>query len=167
MQAAEAQPLILTLRIDAESRAFFSAQRKLYFSPERNYLEAHLTLFHQLPDVPETFTYMESLQQKVFDLQVTRLMNLGAGVAYKIESAELLALHRKLAAHFADVLIPQDKQGFRPHITVMNKVKPDEAKALLGELSEKFEPFSARAIGLDIWVYLGGPWEHKATFLFE
>ena len=164
MQATEKQPLILTLRLDADSQEFFNVQRRLYFPPERNYLDAHLTLFHQLRDEPETFNYLENLHQNAFDLQVAGLINLGAGVAYKIESAELLTLRRKLSAHFSNVLIPQDKQGFRPHITIMNKVQPDTAKALLAELSESFAPFSIHATGLDVWVYLNGPWEHKATF---
>lgn len=84
MQAAKTQPLILTLRLDEDSQAFFNTQRRLYFPPERNFLDAHLTLFHQLPDEAATFEYLEESQQSNFSLQVSGLMNLGAGVAYKI-----------------------------------------------------------------------------------
>ena len=48
------QPFILTLQLDAESFARFNALRQQYFPPSRNYLEAHLTLFHALPAQNET-----------------------------------------------------------------------------------------------------------------
>src|SRR5690349_8276110 len=95
------QPLILTLGIDADSQAFFNAQRKRYFPPERNYLDAHLSLFHQLPDVPETLKYFDVLQQSAFNMDVIGLMNLGAGVAYKIDSPKLLSLHKEISKQFA------------------------------------------------------------------
>ena len=42
-------PLILTLQLDERSFAFFGAQRRRYFPLERNFIPAHLTLFHALP----------------------------------------------------------------------------------------------------------------------
>jgi hypothetical protein len=44
-----AQPLILTLRMDERSQERFDRLRETHFPPERNYLRAHLTLFHKLP----------------------------------------------------------------------------------------------------------------------
>ena len=41
-------PLILTLVLDAASQAFFDRLRRQHFPPERNVLDAHLTLFHAL-----------------------------------------------------------------------------------------------------------------------
>ena len=41
--------LILTLIIDGEAQNFFNILRQRYFPAERNYLDAHLTLFHNLP----------------------------------------------------------------------------------------------------------------------
>jgi hypothetical protein len=108
------QPLILTLKLDEESRAFFNAQRKQYFPPERNFLDAHLTLFHQLPAEPATYRFLTGLVHEPFSLTITGLINLGAGVAYRIESPELLALHKLLSVQFREVLILQDRQGFRP-----------------------------------------------------
>ncbi|PJJ80121.1 2'-5' RNA ligase family protein [Mucilaginibacter auburnensis] len=161
------EPLILTLQLDAQSEAFFNEQRQRYFPPERNFLNAHLTLFHQLPNTDETREYFESITQAPFKLQVTGLMSLGGGVAYKIESAALLGLRKTLADHFIEVLIPQDRQGFRPHITVQNKVLPEQAKELLNNLQEQFQPFKAEALGLNLWAYLGGPWRHDAYYAFK
>ncbi len=158
---------ILTLRLDQESQAFFDALRKKHFPVERNYLRAHLTLFHKLPDSAYTFAVLGEIAHEPFDLQVTGLRHLGAGVAYQIESDALQHLHQALRAAFARDLIPQDKQRFMPHITVQNKVTAAASKELFKELSESFTPFTARATGMDLWIYRGGPWEHKEGFTFE
>jgi hypothetical protein len=44
-----AQPLILTLQMDESSQEHFDRLREIHFPPERDYLQAHLTLFHKLP----------------------------------------------------------------------------------------------------------------------
>ncbi|MCO5948538.1 2'-5' RNA ligase family protein [Mucilaginibacter flavidus] len=154
------------MRLDAASQAFFDKQRARYFPPRLNLLSAHLTLFHQLPDQISTFEVLENLQQSLFNLEVTGLINLGAGVAYKIESPALLALYKLLSRHFNTDLIPQDRQGFRPHVVIMNKETPGKAKNLLNELSQHFEPFTITATGLDLWVYLDGPWAYRRGFDF-
>jgi len=167
MQTAQEHPLILTLRLDKDSHAFFTNQRKQYFPPERNYLEAHLTLFHHLSNQKEVSNFLSSLDVLQFELQVTGLMNLGAGVAYRIGSPELLCLRNTISGQFSTSLIPQDRQGFRPHITIMNKSTPQDARTLLNELSASFQQFSITATGLDLWSYLGGPWRHEETFDFR
>ena len=167
MQTIEKKPLILTIRFDPDSEAFFNAQREFYFPPERNFLQAHLTVFHQLPDQPATYGFLAGLDMSSFNIQVTGLMNLGAGVAYRLESQELAALHRQLSAHFLQFLIPQDRHGFRPHVVIMNKSTPENARALMSGLSVDFKPFKVQATGLDLWAYLGGPWSHQESFLFN
>ena len=161
------QPLILTVRMDDESQAFFNSQRKNYFPPERNVLDAHLMLFHQLPDEQFTYDNLAAVRFEPFNLQVTSLMNLGAGVDYRIESPEISSLQKNLRSQFLEVLIPQDLHGFRPHITIMNKSTPEKARALITELSAGFQPFSIQATGLDLWTYLNGPWQHERTYLFK
>ena len=160
-------PLILTLRLDAESQLYFDDLRNRYFPPERNFLKAHLTLFHQLPNFSETREFLDSLMIEPFGLSVNGLRHLGAGVAFTIASDELEKLHRKLRHNFADVLIPQDKQPFRPHITIQNKVTPEASKKLLLILNNSFEPFTVQATGLDLWEYLGGPWRHSFGLAFK
>jgi hypothetical protein len=46
-------PLILTLEMDTHSFEILDALRKKHFPPERNVLDAHITLFHKLPGEQE------------------------------------------------------------------------------------------------------------------
>ena len=48
MSGADA-PLILTAELPEDLHARFTDLRTEHFPPERNYLEAHVTLFHALP----------------------------------------------------------------------------------------------------------------------
>lgn len=160
------EPLILTLRLDDQSQVFFDSQGEKYFPPERNYLKAHLTLFHHLPNETEVADYLKTVKQVAFEIQVTGLTNLGAGAAYRLPSQELMALRDSLKQHFTEKLTPQDQQGFRPHITIQNKVLPAQASALLATLSETFQPFLVQALGLDVWTYLVGPWRHELSIPF-
>ena len=159
-------PLILTLRLLEKDQQFFNQLRKTYFPPERNYLNAHLSLFHQLEDNEQTIKTLKHLQQKPFMLTVSGLMFLGFGVAYRVESAELNMLRGEITKILKDSLIPQDLQPYRPHITIQNKVSPQTAKKLKATLESTFQPFIIKAIGLDLWTYLGGPWEHHSYYPF-
>jgi len=162
----EQNPLILTLRLDDSSQAYFDELRERYFPPDRNFLKAHLTLFHKLPDQPDTLEYFNNLQYGTFEMKVIGLRHLGAGVAYQIESPELQQLRKEVGVYFWPVLSPQDRQAFKPHITIQNKVTPEASKALLRQLSAPFKPFTVNGIGLDLWEYLGGPWRHNFSYDF-
>ncbi len=159
---------VLTLRLDPESQARFDHLRQLHFPPTRNLIAAHITLFHTLPDDAWiTAQLAESVTgQTAFSIGVTGVRSLGKGVAYTLASAPLQALHRSLSQAFLSELTPQDRQRFQPHVVVQNKVTPAAAQALLRSLESAFTPWSIQAIGLDLWHYLGGPWELAQTFLF-
>ena len=165
-----AQPLILTLAFDPESTGFFEAERRRHFPPERNLIPAHLTLFHHLPGADEASVarFLTSLCSGTvpFPLTISGLRFLGRGVAFAITSPDLLRLRATIATAFADRLIPQDRQGFRPHVTIQNKARPDEAKALFARLEAGFEPFGADAVGLLLWRYRDGPWEKRGFYRF-
>jgi len=155
-------PLILTLKIDADSQLFFNRLRRQYFPPERNYLDAHLTLFHHLParsgQILEDIEVEAKLHQHM-QLKVIEIKSIGNGVAYKVECAELLQLHKHMQTQWHEWLIPQDKQRLWPHITIQNKVEPAKALQLLAQLQQGFEPFSICGVGLSLFEYKGGPWE--------
>lgn len=153
--------------MDEVSQSYFDALRVEHFPAERNFLKAHLTLFHKLPDTAETVDILSDLTVSPFVVKVTTLINLGAGVAFRLEGAELTALRASLSKAYAEHLSPQDKQGFRGHVTVQNKTSPEIARTLLARLSEDFNPFEVSAVGIDLWYYLGGPWEHKQYFPFR
>lgn len=164
-------PLILTLALDAESFAFFNGLRQQHFPPERNFLAAHVTLFHHLPGArrPDLVAQLAARcqAQAPLNLQVTGLKFMGRGVAYALENEALQALHRELQAQWQPALTPQDQQKLRPHVTVQNKVDPAQARSLFEQLKADFVPFDATGTGLQLWAYRGGPWEAIQTFDFQ
>ncbi|MFC0384279.1 2'-5' RNA ligase family protein [Muricoccus vinaceus] len=163
-------PLILTLRFDDAAFARLDGLRRAHFPPERNQIPAHLTLFHALPG--------EALEEVVsglrtacaatppMELRFSGLRSLGRGVALEVEAPALVALRKALAYGWARRLTRQDAQGFRPHVTLQNKVTPEAAATLLAALSAGFEPWAGRAEGLLLWHYRGGPWEAAAEVPF-
>lgn len=163
-------PLILTLAFDQTSFAFFDAQRQRYFPPDRNFIPAHLTLFHHLPGAQAGAIAADlqavTRERSSFALSVKGLRPLGRGVAYELESSELAALRRDLAQRWDAWLVDQDRQKHQPHVTVQNKVDPKEARQLLLDLQAGFTPFTVQAEGLNLWHYLGGPWELAGRFDF-
>jgi 2'-5' RNA ligase len=166
---SSAAPLIVTLILDEDSSSFFNALRKAHFPPERNYLQAHLTLFHHLPEgEPFIIRTLEhtAAQHKPFPLAVTSTAFIGNGVAYKLESAKLQQLHASLQSAWKEWLIPQDRQRLWPHVTVQNKVPAANARVLYEELTNTFTPFMAYATGFSVWLYCGGPWKALATYPF-
>jgi 2'-5' RNA ligase len=159
---------VLTLALDDEAQHRFESLRQRHFPPARNRIPAHLTLFHTLPEADETVAVLREIasSQTVFSLEMTAPRSLGRGVAYFLESPPAGALHRRLSSAFAEHLSAQDRQGFRPHVVVQNKTTPEIAKATLALLLAGFEPSPVRAMGLDLWRYLDGPWEHMRRFTF-
>lgn len=166
-----APPLILTLTLDDASFALFEGLRRAHFPPERNQVPAHLTLFHTLPgDERRTIGALldqVSRQQQRITLDVAGLAFTGAGVAFSIASASLATLRRELAREWQHWLTPQDGHGFRPHVTVQNKVSPRAARELHRTLSATFQPFEAFGTGLHLWDYLGGPWRSRRAWRFQ
>ena len=165
------EPLILTLGMDDLSQQGFDRWREEHFPRERNFIPAHLTLFHKLPGdrEGEISQFLEDLcrRQPPFSLTATGLVFMGRGVGYRLESPALQGVRKRLADAWWPWLGAQDRQGFRPHVTVQNKVPPDEARTLHGRLEEAFAPFEVGAEGLLLWRYLGGPWEPVGTYGFE
>jgi 2'-5' RNA ligase len=163
-------PLVLSLQLEPEVQARFDAERRRLFPAGRTQVDAHVTLFHALPgDQAEGIVadLAELCRRPVFDLVVSEVMPLGRGVAYRIVSTALNRLHAELARRWAPWLTRQDAQGFRPHITVQNKVDPATARRTQAELSRNFQPLVTRATGLTLWEYVGGPWSHRASFPFR
>ncbi|KQP18843.1 2'-5' RNA ligase family protein [Methylobacterium sp. Leaf100] len=167
---ATSDPLILTLEMDAQTFAHFDGLRRRHFPAALNHIPAHVTLFHHLPGldeagITETVAALARTQAPP-EVAVTGLRFLGRGVAYGLDAPGLSAFRGRLAHEFASVLTAQDAQGWRPHVTIQNKVTAGVARALLAEREAAFAPFTFTAPGLVLWRYLGGPWERRAAFAF-
>lgn len=164
-------PLILTLTLDEASFARFDRERQAHFPAHLNHLSAHVTLFHHLPgDEHDAITaelHAACRNQPHLPVRATSVRSLGRGVAYRLESPELTAFRARLARTWEHWLTPQDRQRFQPHVTVQNKVTPDEARALHEQLQQTFVPFAVRGEGVSLWRYLRGPWELAETFAFR
>ncbi len=162
-------PIIVTALIGAPDFAYLDGLRRTHFPPERNVLRAHLTLFHHLPP-----SCADELKQLLRDeargndpqARLSGLINLGGGVAFRIESPDLEDIRARIAERFAPMLLPQDRNPWRAHVTVQNKVKAPEARALLDQLSADFRPRPLALTGLAAWWYRGGPWEAIAAYKF-
>ncbi len=162
-------PLILTLKLDPVSFERLDGLRRAHFPPALNHIPAHLTLFHKLPAerLEEVVGYLTtSVPAGPLQLQAIGLRKLGRGTAFEIAGAELKSFRGRLAHRWADVLSPQDAQGFRPHVTVQNKVEPIAARALYEQLGDGFQPFDLQGVGVLVWRYLGGPWRLEAEVGF-
>ena len=146
-------PLIVTAELDPATAAWLDDLRARHFPPERNFLRAHLTLFHALPRRPEL------PRSPVLDAVVEPPFTLGRGVAFAVACPPLIALRRRIAATFGDgELTAQDRGWSRPHVTVQNKVDPAVAVALHADLAAGYAARPATIGGLALWEYRGGPW---------
>ena len=162
-------PLVITLALDAESQAFFQLLRTRHFPAARNRVPAHLSLFHALPGDQQSSvlgTLRASCRRPLMPLEAIDIMKLGRGVAYRVEGDGLHALHDALRQVWWPWLTQQDRQGFRPHVVIQNKVEPAAAKALYAQLAATFRPFPVVATGILLWRYLEGPWELVETVPF-
>ena len=164
-------PLILTAQLPDDLQAWMTALRTEHFPPERNYLSAHVTLFHALPAFCESeiVGLMRQLASEFapVDARIAGIMSLGGGTAIRLESEGILRLRAMLAEHFHGLLTDQDSGGKRLHVTVQNKVTSKAAKALQAELAPVVEERAFRFRGLALHRYLGGPWEQIRETAFR
>ena len=164
-------PLILTAELPEDLHARFTDLRTEHFPPERNYLEAHVTLFHALPAQceDEVRRYLARLVGETAPVEgrVEGLMSLGGGTAIKLVSPAMLDLRDRIADHFHGMLTNQDQHRPRLHVTIQNKVTSKEAKALQAQLEGVIQPRDFTFRGLALYAYRGGPWEFLRRFAFR
>ena len=164
-------PLILTAELPADLHRRYTDLRTQYFPPERNYLEAHVTLFHAIPAQceDELRRYLARLAGELLPMegQVEGLMSLGGGTAIKLSSPDLLFLRDEIAEHFRGMLTKQDQHRPRLHVTIQNKVTSKEAKDVQAQLAGVIEPREFSFPGLALHAYRGGPWEFLRRFAFR
>jgi 2'-5' RNA ligase len=162
-------PLVVTALLDEATQRRFDEERRLLFPVGRTQVGAHVTLFHAVPGehLNAVRAALDSERhRKPPAVRVTGVRSLGRGAAYFLESPELAAVHGRLAEAWWPWLTPQDRQAFRPHVTVQNKVDPATAKATVAALTAAFVPIETSCEALELWRYAGGPWEAEATFRF-
>lgn len=170
------QPFILTLRLDKGTEKILTDLRIRYFPKHRNYLSAHVSLFHALPAAqkPTYHQILSSLSQTTapFTVGIKNPFALGRkGVALNVSSFKLRSIHDELLKRFKEQgveLTEQDQSRLRAHVTVQNKVGEEEAKRTLEEVKKMWAERGARAEGLVVWRYeVGGEWTWLKEYDFE
>jgi 2'-5' RNA ligase superfamily len=165
-----AGPLIVTADFATSDFAWLEGLRRAHYPAEHNRVPVHLTMFQGLPpSVVDEIRHQLALHsaEPPPRASIAGLMNLTSGVAFRVVSDELEAIREAVADHFHGLLCAPDAAGWRPHITIQNKVAPKQAKALLKELESEFRPRPLRIAGLSVHRYRGGPWETLATYKFR
>ena len=167
----EKPPFIVTAALPPDIHAWADGLRKAHFPPERNFLRAHVTLFHSL--LPSLFDELQTVlpgfaaEYAAPRAAITGLMNMGRGTAIAVESPQMLSIRQAIADRFHGTLTSQDQHKPRLHITVQNKVSPDDAKTLQRELEPQVERREFAFPALELHIYRGGPWEFVKRWAFR
>jgi hypothetical protein len=165
-----AGPLIITAGIAAGDLSWLEGLRRAHYPPERNQVASHLTIFHALPPSAETEVrarLAQIVRRQAPRASIEGLMDLGGGVAFRVVSSDLDRIRDELAIDLFGLLGAQDRGGWRPHITIQNKVSPKLARSLKQSLESTFRPKPLRISGLELNRYLDGPWEQLGSYKFR
>jgi 2'-5' RNA ligase superfamily len=164
-------PFIVTAELPGDVLAWADCLRRAHFPPERNKLQAHVTLFHSFaPSLRDELPRMLALLADEFappEVHFDGLMDLGGGTALALRSSGMLAIRELVAEHFHGALTAQDRHEPRLHITIQNKVDRPTAKTLQAELAGQLSPreFAFPALGLHL--YRETHWERVGKWPFR
>jgi hypothetical protein len=165
-----AGPLIVTADLAPPDFAWLEGLRRAHYPAGLNRVPVHLTMFQGLPPSAVDEVRRQLALHAAAPAPravIAGLMNFGGGVAYRVVSDELEAIRDSIADHFHGLLCAPDAAGWRPHITVQNKVPVKQARALIDQLEESFRPRPLGIAGLSVHRYRGGPWETLAAYRFR
>lgn len=146
----------MTLSLDKTTHQFLTGLRSKYFPPHRNFLSAHVTLFHALPPqrIHELDGYLDDIckEQKGWEVFIGEPKKMGkGGVMVSVRERpsgtieaireDLLSNLQRNAKSREDKLTEQDQRRMgKPHVTVLNKAESEEQVAkCLKEVEEEFE----------------------------
>jgi hypothetical protein len=162
--------LIVTAEIASRDFSWIESLRRAHYPVERNQVPAHLTMFRALPPSSEAelrTRLAHAVRTPPPAATIAGLMDLGGGVAFRIVSPDLDRLREDLADGLHGLLGAQDSGGWRPHVTIQNKVAPKVARSLIASLERGIVQRPLAISGLGLHRYLGGPWETIAVYPFR
>jgi hypothetical protein len=164
-------PFIVTAELPVDVFSWSNGLRAAHFPPERNWLKAHVTLFHAFaPSLREELRGMLGQVAAAHappPVRTDGLMDLGTGTALALRSPATLAIRADIAEHFHGALTAQDTHEPRLHITVQNKVTIQAARALQAELARTLRPREFAFTGLGLHLYIGPHWEPQQVWRFR
>ncbi|WP_294055515.1 2'-5' RNA ligase family protein [Sphingomonas sp.] len=160
----------MTALFGHEDFAFFNDLRGRYYPLDHNHVQAHVTMLSHLPpSVADELKRRLNAETRGVPAPAARLagvMDLNDGVALRIESHGLETIRDRIAQAFAPLLIPHDRAGWVPHVTLQNNVPRQVALAAKAELRASIVPRAVKIAGLASWWYRGGPWEAHSRHMF-
>jgi len=164
-------PFIVTGELPGDVLAWADGLRKAHFPPERNWLAAHVTLFHAFaPSLREELRGLLGQLAGEFAPPAARidgLMDLGTGTALAVRSPGLLAIRAAIAERFHGALTAQDNAPPRLHITIQNKVTRAQARALQAELGPMLRTREFAFSGLGLHLYQRPHWQEQGIWRFR
>jgi hypothetical protein len=165
------EPFIVTAELPPDLLRWADNLRQQHFPPERNHLQAHVTLFHALaPSLREALPTMLARFAADFAppaADLTGLMNLGRGTALALQSPAMLTIRQAIAEHFHGTLTAQDQHTPRLHVTIQNKVTPEAARDLQIALADQIERRRFAFTGLGLHRYCNPHWEAVGIWPFR
>ena len=99
--------------------------------------------------------------------EITGVLDLDSGAAFRVSSPELEHLRHDLADEFRGLLTSQDMGRWTSHVTIQNKAEPRTARKLVQQLRAGFEPRPLEITGLELIRYREGEWEPLSRFGFR
>lgn len=162
--------LIVTAEICPQDFSWLERLRRTHYPAERNRVPAHLTMFHALAPSAESELRRRLagvVRRSAPAASIAGLMDLGGGVAFRVVSPDLDRIREELAEDLHGLLGAQDSGGWRPHVTIQNKVAPKLGRRLKEQLETGFAPRPLAIAGLGLHRYLDGPWELIAVYPFR
>ena len=171
----EEHVFVLTLSTTPSLHDPVTALRERHFPAHLNRTPAHLTMFHALPgsQLPGIVAAIEEAcrARGPFKLATGSLFRMRRGVGINVGQGSQPArmLHEGLQQRWADVLSEQDRQAWRPHWTIQNKVFDGAVvDATLREVEQGFRGAEGEAEGCVLWRYeKGGEWRFERMFEFS
>jgi hypothetical protein len=164
-------PFIVTAELPPDVLAWADRLRRAHYPPDRNKLEAHVTLFHSF--APSLREELHGVLARIVgeyappSAWLDGIMKLGGGTALAIESSGMLNVREQIAEHFHGALTAQDMHPPRLHITIQNKVTLHEARSLQDALREVLQPRKFAFRGLGLHLYRETHWEALGRWSFR
>ena len=168
---------VLTIRTDDVHHRTMTELRNRYFPKKLNKLNAHLTLFHALPESKLESTIIPAIEHLVkehapFSFHARFPFRLTRGIAIAIPKSrghkQIQSIRHNLLKPWRDegFLSEQDAGRAKPHYTIMNKVDNEEDVAKAFEEVKNWKGHWGMAEGLALFRYHRRFWIPKKTFLF-
>lgn len=155
--ASHGSSYVLTLHTDKAHHVSMTKLRAVYFPPKLNKLDAHITLFHALPEEKLDTEILPAIKDivsttKPYRIRATGPFRLRSGVGISIADDIEYAnkgkngrnmtriIHAELRKKWGSWLSDQDSRPVKAHYTVMNKVNDDQVvEKALQELEASFQ----------------------------